>query len=215
MAHIFQGLLGYEWYPHGPPWVSDWTVQPYSGDPQHVASERQAETLQSGDLVRVFKSVSDGDVCWSGAVALDYGCPDVMGYRVHGAQAGIAPENWGSMFFNTLPARLEQDGRTIYGALEAFAETGTEGVLWAVHEYGAAGYDGLHILKDGDMLTIYSAVRDGAVAWEGTLDLKAVPPQEAELPGMDTAPEGIDRREWLNMALNSQPVIVQRPAPQP
>lgn len=44
----------------------------------------------------------------------------------------------------------------IYGKPHAYFETGTEGVYWAVIEDNVSGYEGLHILENGDHLTIYS-----------------------------------------------------------
>ena len=44
---------------------------------------------------------------------------------------------------------------TITGVLDAYFETGTEGVIWSVYEDGKTGYDGLNCLHTGDHLTIY------------------------------------------------------------
>lgn len=43
----------------------------------------------------------------------------------------------------------------IQGRGEAYWETGTEGVLWAVIDDQKPDYDGLYVLKDGDHLTIF------------------------------------------------------------
>ncbi|MBI1362387.1 MAG: hypothetical protein GC134_00190 [Proteobacteria bacterium] len=63
------------------------------------------------------------------------------------------------------------------GVLEAFWETGTEGVIWSFYDTslqtpdGKRTYDGLHCLKDGDHLTVYGF--DGkTVVWEGTVKLE-------------------------------------------
>jgi hypothetical protein len=58
----------------------------------------------------------------------------------------------------------------ICGLLEGFWETGTEGVLWALEEEPFKGYDGLHILENGDELTVFNA--DGSVLWKGVIDLE-------------------------------------------
>lgn len=55
----------------------------------------------------------------------------------------------------------------IIGKADWFAETGTEGVLWAVIEDGKQGYDGLNILKEGDCLTIWN--EDGSIAFCGLI----------------------------------------------
>jgi len=59
---------------------------------------------------------------------------------------------------------------TLAGRLTPFFETGTEGVVWAVNVDGLLGYDSLLPLKNGDELVVYGA--DGAVAWEGTVNLE-------------------------------------------
>lgn len=57
----------------------------------------------------------------------------------------------------------------IIGVLEAFHETGSEGIRWAVIDNGAMGYASLHILEDGD----YLFIEDGnkGIEWEGTVHL--------------------------------------------
>jgi O-acetyl-ADP-ribose deacetylase (regulator of RNase III) len=56
------------------------------------------------------------------------------------------------------------------GILDAFFETGTEGVLWSLEEVPFKGYEGLQVLKDGDELTVHRA--DGSIRWQGTVDLE-------------------------------------------
>lgn len=53
------------------------------------------------------------------------------------------------------------------GYLFAFSETGTEGIWWAVQERDK-GYDGLHILEEGEHLTVFK--ENGEVFWEGVID---------------------------------------------
>jgi hypothetical protein len=53
------------------------------------------------------------------------------------------------------------------GVLNAFFETGTEGLIWALEEDGNRGWDGLHFLKEGDHLRVTSP--DGAVLFDGTI----------------------------------------------
>lgn len=149
----------------------DWSYMPYEKMLiNRTFSERQRRSytpdplpFKSGDLVRVFKTVSDGDVHWQGKV--DY---DREEYH-HGYQKGMDKGEWIEMFYDRLPAKVtsKRSGRTFFGMLEPFAETGTEGTIWSVSEYGKEGYDALHCLEEGDELTVYSQVRDGDVEWEG------------------------------------------------
>jgi hypothetical protein len=62
--------------------------------------------------------------------------------------------------------------RTIDGVLFAYWETGTEGVFWAVlgDEPVPASRENLHILTDGDELTVFD--EDGSVLWRGVIHLE-------------------------------------------
>lgn len=159
--------------------------------------------FETGDLVTIFKSVSDGDVHWHGTVNLDR-----SDYH-HGYQTGMSKPEWSRMFYDELPATLERGGKVIYGALDPFCETGTEGVIWAVHEYGVSSYAGLHTLKDGDELTVYGKVRDGDVEWQGRLDFG--PEHVSKLNNWAEIlrePRHMDPQEWLQMCYQSRPIIV-------
>lgn len=59
---------------------------------------------------------------------------------------------------------------TIKGKLEPFFETGTEGIIWSVTEDGKEGYDSLHSLDEGDLLTVLVPDGSGAVVWEGNIN---------------------------------------------
>ncbi len=170
-------------------------------DPKDV-QRKQPETFRSGDLVTIFKTVSDGDVQWQGTVDLDRSA-----YH-HGLQRGMPPSDWSAMFHDQLPARLERDAKVIYGSLEPFFETGTEGVIWAVHEYGKPGYEGLHYLKDGDKLTAYSCVRDGEVEWQGRLDFG---PEKAEKLGWSEIlrqTKHVPTKKWQEWSWQNRPVAI-------
>lgn len=56
------------------------------------------------------------------------------------------------------------------GKLEAFFETGTEGVVWSTYEDGKQGYDALCCLQDGDYLKVISP--EGAVVFDGEVNLE-------------------------------------------
>lgn len=60
--------------------------------------------------------------------------------------------------------------KVIKGKLDAYFETGTEGVIWSLLEQGKEGYHGLNCLEDGDYLTILD--HDNNVIWEGNIDFE-------------------------------------------
>jgi len=59
----------------------------------------------------------------------------------------------------------------IQGKLEAFSETGTEGIIWCVIDDALSGWDKLNCLKDGDHLTILDPDTK-SVVWEGKIHLE-------------------------------------------
>jgi len=156
---------------------------------QENTREFKTDLLRSGDLIKVFNTVSKGEIYWSGTIDMEYDRNQtpygenlefsqqmIHDQWVHGAQADMEPEAWSAMFHANLAAKLEkQDGTVIYGSLHPFCETGTEGILWSVSEFSKAGYKGSHRLNDGDNLTVYSKVLDGNVAFEGRLDFEDKP----------------------------------------
>jgi len=78
------------------------------------------------------------------------------------------------MFTLGLPCTVQTaQGVAIYGALSPFKEAGTEGVIWAVREYGKSSYDALHCLEDGDSITVYTRVRTGEIDWSGTVQFSS------------------------------------------
>ncbi len=172
---------------------------------QKFLPRKDAEDFRSGDLVTIFKNVTDGDVCWQGTVDLDRSA-----YH-HGYQKGMSSTTWSGMFFDQLPVKLERDGKTIFAAMEPFCETGTEGVVWSVHEYGKTGYDGLIVLENGDKLTVYSEVRDGAIEWQGRLDFG---PEKLEKIGNWTdvlrCTNHMDTKKWLELSYQNRPVVIIR-----
>jgi hypothetical protein len=160
--------------------------------------------LESGDLVKVFRTVTDGDIQWEGTV--DY---DRSQYH-HGFQKGMTSRAWASMFHAALPARLERkDGAVLFGALDAFCETGTEGIIWSLHEYGKVGYDGLNHLAEGDKLTVYKNVRDGEVDGQGVLDFG---PEKVEKVGwVEVFRQTLhcSTEDWLQATWQHRPVIIE------
>ena len=71
------------------------------------------------------------------------------------------------------------------GELFAWAETGTEGFVWAMQEDGKQGYDGLVILERGDAIQIFDSA--GAIVFDGIIQ----PDREANwTPRYDGAEHG-------------------------
>jgi len=60
----------------------------------------------------------------------------------------------------------------VLGKGEAYFETGTEGVYWAVCDNQKDGYDGLYLIKDGDNLIIYDKKDTEKIVWQGIINLE-------------------------------------------
>ncbi len=184
----------------------DWGYQNFVDVFKRPQSREELENTQkpfkSGDLVKVFKTVSAGDVRWEGTVSLNH-----KRYH-HGIQKGMKTETWVGMFNQQLPARMERDGKVIFGALEPFCETGTEGVIWSISEYGKSGYDGLNVLKDGDRLTVYKNVRDGEIEWEGRADFSDYAPKRLQNHEVMRETKHMDTGVWLGLSFQRRPVVV-------
>lgn len=56
------------------------------------------------------------------------------------------------------------------GTLEAFYETGSEGVLWSLCDDENKKYESLHVLKNGDYLKVFD--KNNQVYWEGEIKLE-------------------------------------------
>lgn len=172
---------------------------------QKKAPRPAPERLPAGSLVRIFNTVSQGEILWQGDISFDY-----KQYH-HGLQRDMDPQLWSRLFRDNLPARLIRDGRTIFGCLEPFSETGTEGVIWSVQAYKIAGYGGLCPLRDGDNLTIYSNVRKGDITWQGYVNFG---PEKLTRLGWNevvrTATH-MDAKKWLELCYSRPPVALLRP----
>lgn len=163
---------------------------------------RNMAALKSGDLVRIFKSVTDGDVHWEGTVNYSR-----RKYH-HGLQKRMNPQAWVDMFYAGLPARVQRGDRILYGALDAFAETGTEGPIWSLQEYGKRGYDGLVVLENGDRLTAFRNVRDGEVEWEGPVDFGPEGVVKLEYHEVVRESRHMDTESWLQLYWERRPVAL-------
>jgi hypothetical protein len=66
----------------------------------------------------------------------------------------------------------ERPQEPLQGKLDAFWETGTEGIHWSFCEDGKPGYSGLHSLADGDIVRVFNDAARKVVIWEGTIKLE-------------------------------------------
>jgi hypothetical protein len=58
-----------------------------------------------------------------------------------------------------------KEQNTINGCLDAFFETGTEGVIWSICDDTKSGYESLVMINEGDYIKVYTP--EGAIYWEG------------------------------------------------
>lgn len=208
--------------------IIDWGMETYNDADARFANMTQASRyipphdnpLPEGGLLTVFNTIAKGETLWQGAVSFEFDRnkeplrfnPAVkrqaaLGMVAHGFQDNMDPEEWAAMFMIGYPARLEKDGKTIFGSLEPYAETGTEGIIWAVSEYGQTGYDGLHLLENGDNLTVYKNVTDGNVAWQGAVSFNEKQKSftvhnGAMTTDTDRTPEHMEPSKWQQMYWN-------------
>ncbi len=184
----------------------DWGMDRYEDTKKAAHDSSPSVRMQCGDLVKIFRTVSEGDVLWQGTIAFDH---SVL-YN-HGIQKDTPAEMWGEMFSRALPARLErEDGVVLFGCLEPFCETGTEGIIWSLHEYGKAGYDGLNCLSPGDRLTVYSSVRDGDIEWEGRMSFGREGVVKTRRAEILRPVHHMTNEAWLDLNFQSRPIILQR-----
>lgn len=68
-------------------------------------------------------------------------------------------------------------------------------------------YDGLHVLEDGDVLTIYSKEDPTKIVWTGVINLKPCPLFTEDAYGMwiHTDQDGIDRNTWARWFMEERP----------
>lgn len=99
------------------------------------------------------------------------------------------------------------------GFLLFFAETGSEGGYWAFQDARYLAPDlswlneGLHLLKDGDYLTIYSLADPTQVVWEGRILLRQYPPFKEDASGfwIHSDQEGVERERWARWFFDKHP----------
>jgi len=92
------------------------------------------------------------------------------------------------------------------------SETGTEGGFWAFQDrefITASGwsYKGLHILEDGDKLTIMSPNNPDLIIWSGTISLIQYPLFSEGIYNLwiHSDQRGVDREIWAMYFINEYP----------
>ncbi len=98
------------------------------------------------------------------------------------------------------------------GVCHFFSETGTEGGYWAFQDNAyitPEGWsrEGLHILEDGDRLTIFSPDNPTQVVWRGIISLRKYPLFTEDVFGIwiHADQENIDREVWATYFFKEYP----------
>ena len=106
----------------------------------------------------------------------------------------------------------------IHGRLNAFFETGTEGVVWSLSDLRLPGYDGLWPLQYGDHLDVLDA--NGETLWQGVIKLefanRRVPTynqQEVFGHWVNGLQDGADAETWAKMFFDRERAILTPVAP--
>jgi hypothetical protein len=116
------------------------------------------------------------------------------------------------------------------GKLVAFSETGTEGTVWAFQEDGKSdGYDGLHFLKPGDLLSVFNKSSSKKPIWKGSVDfdydknkqpLPTMPVRTAltvqwvdNIGTVRGIQKGVAPEKWAKMFLAEKPARLILPVP--
>lgn len=116
------------------------------------------------------------------------------------------------------PDQNREAVREYKGFLEFYSETGTEGGFWAFQDerfifppndtfrHEQYSYEGLHVLENGDRLTIYSPDAK-EVVWEGEISLKPyhIFTEDAFGVWIHADQEGVDRKTWAKWFFESYP----------
>lgn len=107
--------------------------------------------------------------------------------------------------------------KTTKGKIHFFSETGTEGGSWAFQDEahikpdGSWSYDGLHILKNGDHLTILNP-QDGDPIWDGIISLEQFPVFSQAINNLwvHSAQKGISKQTWMDWFSNEYPAVLEK-----
>lgn len=104
------------------------------------------------------------------------------------------------------------------GVLELFSETGTEGGFWAFQDEAFIKDNdhwdiaGLHILEDGDQLTIFDKDNPEKILWEGVIKLKRFPVFTEHVFGLwiHSDQEGVRREIWGIYFMENYPAELKK-----
>jgi len=102
---------------------------------------------------------------------------------------------------------------TLRGICHFHSETGTEGGYWAFQDSQFINgkywsYGGLHILRDGDRLTIYSPDQPDQIVWSGIIALQRHPLFTEHVHGgwwIHADQIGQDRETWAKYFFEEYP----------
>jgi len=104
--------------------------------------------------------------------------------------------------------------KALNGVAFFWSETGTEGGHWAFQDgqHPPLGqqfsYEGLHVLHDGDYLTIYDKADPQKIVWEGKIALDSLALfTETTTDGLwiHADQQGVDRKTWEKFFLEEYP----------
>ncbi len=165
--------------------------------------------LKSGDLVKVFKSVTKGEIAWHGTVDLDF-----TKNTSYGDQKGTSTVLWDAMFTDEMPARLTKDGQQIFGIVANHTEQG-DIAFRALYPFGKGST--IYNIEDGDELIVYSKVLDGDVEWQGSMtftpDRGAAGIQDVNYTPWSTTkllrtPQHMPATKWMEFSYEQRPVLI-------
>lgn len=106
------------------------------------------------------------------------------------------------------------------GLLDAWCETGTEGLVWVLNENGFEGYAAMRFVEEGDYLTVFRP--DGEIAFEGRISCDREIGKPRPEDNCDRAQpsalgfwihwtqEGWDPDEWAEMFLKEYKAILKK-----
>lgn len=132
----------------------------------------KAVSLQEGDLLRVFNTISDGEYLWSRRLML--ASSPVNGHLKH--DKTIAPALWQTMFNLNLPS-VHCYGPQISGRLDFYVATGEAYNTFL--RYNRDGYEAMVRVEDGVDLTIFKKVTDGHVMYDDRLGFNVLNAKES------------------------------------